>query len=58
VAGAYAAAGAATEIAPSVAAGVERALAVAAPEDLVCVVGSLFVAAEAREHVLKLVAEV
>jgi dihydrofolate synthase/folylpolyglutamate synthase len=58
VAGAYAAAGAATEIAPSVAAGVERALAVAAPEDLVCVVGSLFVAAEAREHVLELVAEV
>jgi dihydrofolate synthase/folylpolyglutamate synthase len=58
VAGAYAAAGAATEIAPSVAVGVERALAVAAPEDLVCVVGSLFVAAEAREHVLELAAEV
>jgi dihydrofolate synthase / folylpolyglutamate synthase len=58
VAAAYASAGAATEIAPSVAAGVERALAVAAPEDLVCVVGSLFVAAEAREHILKLVAEV
>jgi dihydrofolate synthase/folylpolyglutamate synthase len=58
VAGAYAAAGAATEITPSVAAGVERALAVAAPEDLVCVVGSLFVAAEAREHILELVAEV
>jgi hypothetical protein len=36
----------------------ERALAVAAPEDLVCVVGSLFVAAEAREHILELVAEV
>jgi dihydrofolate synthase/folylpolyglutamate synthase len=58
VARAYADAGAATEIAPSVAAGVERALAVAAPEDLVCVVGSLFVAAEAREHILELVAEV
>jgi dihydrofolate synthase/folylpolyglutamate synthase len=58
VAAAYAAAGAATETAPSVAAALERALAVAAPEDLVCVVGSLFVAAEAREHVLKLVAEV
>jgi dihydrofolate synthase/folylpolyglutamate synthase len=58
VAAAYAAAGAATESAPSVAAALERALAVAAPEDLVCVVGSLFVAAEAREHVLQLVAEV
>ena len=58
VATAYAAAGAATETAPSVAAALERALAVASPEDLVCVVGSLFVAAEAREHILKLVAEV
>jgi dihydrofolate synthase/folylpolyglutamate synthase len=58
LAAAYAAAGAATETAPSVAAALERALAVAAPQDLVCVVGSLFVAAEAREHILKLVAEV
>lgn len=58
VAAAYAAAGVPTENAPSVAAALERALAVAAPEDLVCVVGSLFVAAEAREHVLELVAEV
>jgi dihydrofolate synthase/folylpolyglutamate synthase len=58
VAAAYAAAGAATETAPSVAAALERALVVAAPADLVCVVGSLFVAAEAREHALKLVAEV
>lgn len=57
VAGAYAAAGATTEIAMSVGEGVERALAVAAPDDLVCVVGSLFVAAEAREHVLKLAVE-
>ena len=37
---------------------VERALALAAPEDLVCVVGSLFVVAEAREHILELVAAV
>ena len=58
VAAAYAAAGAATECAPSVGAALERALAVAAPDDLVCVVGSLFVAAEAREHILELVAEV
>ena len=58
VAAAYAAAGAATETAPSVAAALERALAVTAPEDLVCVVGSLFVVAEAREHILELVAAV
>lgn len=58
VAAAYAAAGAVTETAPSVARGLERALAVAAPEDLVCVVGSLFVVAEAREHILDLVAAV
>lgn len=58
VATAYAAAGAATEIAPSVAEALGRALALAAPEDLVCVVGSLFVVAEAREHILELVAAV
>jgi dihydrofolate synthase/folylpolyglutamate synthase len=58
VAAAYAAAGAATEIAPSVAEALSRALASAAPEDLVCVVGSLFVVAEAREHILELVAAV
>jgi dihydrofolate synthase/folylpolyglutamate synthase len=58
VAAAYAAAGAATEIAPSVAEALERALALAAPEDLVCVVGSLFVVAEGREHILELVAAV
>ena len=58
VAAAYAAAGAATEIAPSVPQALERALAVAEPDDLVCVVGSLFVVAEAREHVLELVAAV
>jgi len=58
VAAAYAAAGAATEITPSVAEALGRALALAAPEDLVCVVGSLFVVAEAREHILELVAAV
>jgi dihydrofolate synthase/folylpolyglutamate synthase len=58
VAGSYAAAGATTEIAASVEAGLERALALAAPEDLICAVGSLFVAAEAREHILKLAVEV
>ena len=58
VAAAYAAAGAATEIAPSVPEALGRALALAAPEDLVCVVGSLFVVAEAREHILELVAAV
>jgi len=58
VAAAYAAAGAATETTPSVAAALERALALAEPEDLVCVVGSLFVVAEAREHILELVVAV
>jgi dihydrofolate synthase/folylpolyglutamate synthase len=57
VAAAYTAAGAATETSPSVAAALERAIAVAAPEDLVCVVGSLFVVAEAREHILEVAAE-
>jgi dihydrofolate synthase/folylpolyglutamate synthase len=33
-------------------AALEAALSVAAPEDMVCVMGSLFVAAEARRHVL------
>jgi dihydrofolate synthase/folylpolyglutamate synthase len=58
VAAAYAASGAATEIAPSVPEALGRALALAAPEDLVCVVGSLFVVAEARENILELVAAV
>jgi dihydrofolate synthase/folylpolyglutamate synthase len=58
VAAAYAASGAATEIAPSVPEALERALVLAQPDDLVCVVGSLFVVAEAREHVLELVAAV
>ena len=58
VAAAYTVAGAATEIAPSVAEALGGAFALAAPEDLVCVVGSLFVVAEAREHILELVAAV
>jgi len=58
VAAAYAASGAATEIAPSVPAALGRALALAQADDLVCVVGSLFVVAEAREHILELVAAV
>ncbi len=37
------------EVASSVAAALERARALAAPEDLICVTGSLFVVAEARE---------
>lgn len=37
---------------------VERALSIAGAKDLVCVTGSLFVAAEAREHVLGIPAEV
>ncbi len=42
----------------SVADAVERALSIAGAKDLVCVSGSLFVAAEAREHVLGLPAEI
>ncbi len=37
------------EVAPSVAAALERARALASPDDLICVTGSLFVVAEARE---------
>ncbi len=55
VAAGYAAAGVSTESAPSVAVALGRALALAEPGDLVCVVGSLFVVAEAREQMLGLV---
>jgi dihydrofolate synthase/folylpolyglutamate synthase len=41
----------------SVADAVERALSLAGANDLVCVTGSLFVAAEAREHMLGIPAE-
>jgi dihydrofolate synthase/folylpolyglutamate synthase len=37
---------------PSVAAGLETALGYAKADDLVCVAGSLYVVAEAREHIL------
>jgi dihydrofolate synthase/folylpolyglutamate synthase len=37
---------------------VERALSIAGVKDLVCITGSLFVAAEAREHMLGIPAEV
>ena len=37
---------------------VERALSIAGAKDLVCVTGSLFVAAEAREHILGIPTEV
>jgi len=39
------------EVAESVSSGVERALAIAEPRDLICATGSLFVAAEAREYI-------
>ena len=37
---------------PTVAEGLETALSHAGPEDIVCVTGSLYVVAEAREHIL------
>jgi len=52
VAAAFAALGVASETSPTVAAALERALALVAPRDLVCVVGSLFVVGEARERLL------
>jgi len=54
VAAAFAARGVASETCPTVAAALDRARALAGPDDLVCVVGSLFVVAEAREQVLGL----
>ena len=50
--------GIAAEAAGSVSAAIERALELAAPTDLVCASGSLFVAAEAIEHVRGVPAEV
>jgi DNA invertase Pin-like site-specific DNA recombinase len=38
----------------SVAEAIDKALAVAEPDDLICITGSLYVVAEAREHVLKI----
>ncbi len=54
VAAAFAARGVASETRPTVATALDRALALAGPNDLICVVGSLFVVAEAREQVLGL----
>jgi dihydrofolate synthase/folylpolyglutamate synthase len=54
VAAAFAARGVASETCPTVAAALDRAQALAGPDDLICVVGSLFVVAEAREQVLGL----
>ena len=39
------------ELEESVSSAAERALAIAGPDDLICATGSLFVAAEAREHI-------
>jgi dihydrofolate synthase/folylpolyglutamate synthase len=54
VAAAFAARGVASETRLTVAAALDRARALAEPDDLICVVGSLFVVAEAREQVLGL----
>jgi len=54
VAAAFAARGVASETYPNVAMALDRARALAEPDDLICVVGSLFVVAEAREQVLGL----
>jgi dihydrofolate synthase/folylpolyglutamate synthase len=54
VAAAFAAQGVASETCPTVATALDRAQALAEPDDLVCVVGSLFVVAEVREQVLGL----
>jgi dihydrofolate synthase/folylpolyglutamate synthase len=54
VAAAFAAQSVASETCPTVAMALDRARAVARRDDLICVVGSLFVVAEAREQVLGL----
>jgi dihydrofolate synthase/folylpolyglutamate synthase len=54
VAAAFAARGVAGETCPTVAAALDRARALVGHNDLICVVGSLFVVAEAREQVLGL----
>jgi dihydrofolate synthase/folylpolyglutamate synthase len=54
VAAAFAAQGVTSETWPTVAAALDRAQALAGPDDLICVVGSLFVVAEAREALLGL----
>ncbi len=54
VAAVFAAQGVASETCPTVATALDRAQALAGRDDLICVVGSLFVVAEAREQVLGL----
>jgi dihydrofolate synthase/folylpolyglutamate synthase len=54
VAAAFAGQGVTSETCPTVAAALDRAQALAEPHDLICVVGSLFVVAEAREQLLGL----
>jgi dihydrofolate synthase/folylpolyglutamate synthase len=54
VAAAFAVQGVASETCPTVAMALDRARALAGRDDLICVVGSLFVVAEAREQVLGL----
>ncbi|KPJ49508.1 MAG: hypothetical protein AMJ38_03235 [Dehalococcoidia bacterium DG_22] len=54
VATAFAVQGVASETCPTVATALDRAQALAGRDDLICVVGSLFVVAEAREQVLGL----
>ncbi len=56
VAGALAQAGVPTVAAGSVDEALDRAVAVAGESGVICVLGSLFVAAEAREHILKVAA--
>jgi len=46
------------EVVESVASAAERALAMAQPDGHVCVTGSLFVVAEAREYVKNITGEV
>jgi dihydrofolate synthase/folylpolyglutamate synthase len=52
VAASFAEKGVAVSVSPTVAEAVDAALAGAEADDVVCVAGSLFVAAEARAHVL------
>lgn len=58
VAVAFSVHGVPTTIEPTVGAALDAALAMATPDDAVCVLGSLSVAAEAREHLLGLLPEV
>lgn len=46
--------GATVETTQSIPEALDRALAIAAPDDLICVTGSLYVVAEAREHMYKM----